>query len=310
MRKATFSSHRFQIKFGITEENEDEIDAAHKEAEPDLPQPETTINITAPAAAPEDLTKLALEPPQEWQDISVISKSTIAKLPGIGNASSPNGNAMPVRRQTMPEISTDQLSRLSSNSLLSRPIESINNRRPSITNVAICSSIGPSLAGIFPGAPSNLFIGTADDSSAASQLLSNLRRSATFSDLNGPLDLEAAATDARGRRWSSKLPFWRGLQHQDSKDSTTTENSEVQLVDQHRPKHHHHHYFHHHHHHHVLPHLHVPTFSITGPTSEGSGTGRKFSFGIRRHSHTVGPGFVARFSLPFVNSVTDGASSI
>lgn len=46
------------------------------------------------------------------------------------------------------------------------------------------------------------------------------------------------------------------------------------------PNHQHHHTFGAH-----LPHIHVPTLTFTAPAADG--TGRKFSFGIRRHSHTV-----------------------
>ncbi|XP_023245841.1 kinase D-interacting substrate of 220 kDa [Copidosoma floridanum] len=107
------------------------------------------------------------------------------------------------------------------------------------TSVAISSSIGPSIVGVFPGAPTDLL------------------RSETLA----ALALEEDVREARTSRWSARLPFLRGLQHNDDLD------------DQHC--------------HHHLPHLHVPTFMITGPSSDGgSGTGRKFSFGIRRHSHT------------------------
>ncbi|XP_016843312.1 kinase D-interacting substrate of 220 kDa B isoform X3 [Nasonia vitripennis] len=295
MRKAALISHRFQIAFGITEENEEEVKAAQELDESPRSQ-DSTIICLPPFIPSDDGTSSLLKPVvEQWQEITVNVEPSVSKVPALENVLTPNGNIAPTRRQTMPEISSDQLSMLGGKSSLAAPIETINTRRSSITNVAICSSIGPSLAGIFPGAPSDLFTDSrmAESEPVPQLLASSLRRSVTFSTLNEPLTLEEAVRDARGRRWSSKLPFLRALQNQDSRESSTTDNSELQLIgtqQSHRSKHHHHYHHHHHHHHHLLPHLHVPTFSITGPAtdgSSGSGTGRKFSFGIRRHSQTT-----------------------
>ncbi|XP_058810678.1 kinase D-interacting substrate of 220 kDa B-like [Phymastichus coffea] len=229
MRKATFTSHRFQINFGIAEENEEDLKAVQLDDDPSrTPQSEASIYMP-----PDDLiSPIVVQKAEEWQKINTLSKLE-------------NGS---IRRQTMPEI------RISS--YPSTP------RRSSITNAAIYSSIGPSIASVFPGAPSN-FLSPSPD--AASQLvISNLRRSATFVALAEPSALEEAVRDAKGRRWSSRLPFFRGFnQHDAIGNGTLDENKK-------------------HHHHLMLPHLHFPAID-----SIGSGYGRKFSFGIRRHSHTT-----------------------
>lgn len=263
MRKATFSSHRFQIDFGITEEDEEEIKAE------EVDDKDEGITITATP------TVVVEEPPKETELKEVcVHPAPPKSAPSKDVVRSVN----PARRQTMPEISSEHLTKLSTKQTLSVPPAP---RRPSITNLAITSSLGPSLAGIFPGAPTNLF--SSSDPESSQPLASNLRKSASFSSLQDSLNLEEAAKDARSHRWSAKLPFFK-LHHQDSKDADETDAAGDE---EHQRKHHHH--FHHHHHHlHGLPHLHVPSFLITGPLSNGSGTGRKFSFGIRRHSHAVG----------------------
>ncbi|XP_023318600.1 uncharacterized protein LOC111694462 [Trichogramma pretiosum] len=318
MRKSAFASRRFQIKFGITEEDEEEVQADLEDVTANKPSPPTSQDIVqeppevkaaAAEADPELLLQAASLVAQEAVAATspvVVSATTAAvvsitneecrtvalvadmivgrpKLPAAPTISSPPAG----RRQTMPEISSEHLSRFSEHrqkSLLGVPAE--QSRRPSITDVAICSSIGPSLAGIFPGAPGDLFSASGVDPASSPLLISTLRRSSTYSALNEPIHLEEAVRDARGRRWSARLPFLRGL-YQDSRDSggeiESADDDQLQLAQQ-RPKHHHHYHHHHHHHHHLLPHLHVPTFSVT---DGGPGQGRKFSFGIRRHSHAV-----------------------
>lgn len=266
MRKATFSSHRFQIDFGITEEDEEEVKAEQIDDQREGSKDEGIVITVKPDVADEAPKEPSKD---ELKEILVVPDSTseTAKSPDSKNALRPP--IIPARRKTMPEISSEQLTKLSTKSVLTVPA---CFRRPSITNLAITSSIGPSLAGIFPGAPTNLF-------SSSDFEASGLRKSASFSSLQEQLDLEESAKDARSHKWSSKLPFFK-QHHQDSvKDSDEADGGEG---DQRK------HHDHHHHHHHGLPHLHVPTFHITGPLSNGSGTGRKFSFGIRRHSHAVG----------------------
>ncbi|OXU24596.1 hypothetical protein TSAR_000048 [Trichomalopsis sarcophagae] len=195
MRKAALISHRFQIAFGITEENEEEVKAAQELDESQDSSQDSTI-ICLPSFIPsDDGTSSLLKPVvEQWQEITVNVEPSVSKVPALENVLMLNGNIAPTRRQTMPEISSDQLSMLGGKSSLAAPIETINTRRSSITNVAICSSIGPSLAGIFPGAPSNLFTDSrmAESEPAPQLLASSLRRSVTFSALNEPLTLEEA----------------------------------------------------------------------------------------------------------------------
>lgn len=255
MRKTTFSSQRFQIDFGITEENEDEVRAAQEDGlQTETIQSETIVHDSPPSQQPEQ----SLASDEEKENISTQTPPIIKEEMALDNASS---IVIPLRRQTLPEITI-------SSPLLPVTTMSLHSsaRRSSITNAAISSSIGPSIIGIFPGASNNLVDG-------------NLRRSETFETLNFE---ESANKDPKYRRWS-RLPFLKGSHHQhhplDEVNGLNGDESKSQQYD------HQHHYHHHHHHHHHLPHLHVPNFMLTGPSSDG--TGRKFSFGIRRHSHTV-----------------------
>ncbi|XP_024945713.1 kinase D-interacting substrate of 220 kDa isoform X2 [Cephus cinctus] len=156
-------------------------------------------------------------------------------------------------------------------------------RRTSITNVAICSSIAPSLVGVFPGVPPSLLPvkPEAEDIIYRSQTVSNLSSSTNLSD--------DAILDDTSRGHKKRLSFLRlhipdppdwvnGFHHQSTIAEPTDNEDDY--------SHHHHH---HHHHHHTFgshfPHIHVPTLTFTAPASDG--TGRKFNFGIRRHSQTT-----------------------
>ena len=120
-------------------------------------------------------------------------------------------------------------------------------RRASVTNMAICCSIAPSLASLTPD-------------------LAGIRRSATENNLAEDCEKR------RPSRWQS--PFLRLRIPEDKqvdwpRDGDTCSTSEGLLS-----------------HHHFLP-----TLPFSAPSD---GTGRKFSFGIRRHSHVVSLLFVQR----------------
>ncbi|KAL2720804.1 kinase D-interacting substrate of 220 kDa isoform X5 [Vespula squamosa] len=146
-------------------------------------------------------------------------------------------------------------------------------RRSSIASAAICSSLAPSLASAFPGVPSNFLPNSKENNSFA------LRRSATISNIsynerddNRLEDVKIEDTINNGKNGNGgkrklKLPFFH-LQIPET-------GWDIDLG-----YHHHHHY-----HHHVFPHIHVPVITFTAPTNDG--TGRKFNFGIRKHSQTT-----------------------
>ena len=125
----------------------------------------------------------------------------------------------------------------------------VNPRRSSVTNVGISSSIGPSLAGLFPTLPINLL----DQTSNSNNNLLNTRRATLGSILESSPNFEESAI----RRWSSRIPFLK----------TDLLNSDINDDNNHLQHYHMH-----------LPHLHMPHLFDAG---------RRFSFGIRRQSHTV-----------------------
>ncbi|KAG7210899.1 hypothetical protein KM043_016277 [Ampulex compressa] len=144
-------------------------------------------------------------------------------------------------------------------------------RKSSITNVAICSSLAPSLLGAFPGVPTTLLPSKSEDMMCSSATLSNLSTNSTnISD-----EVTPQARSSSGRKL--KLPF--------PKLHMPDQQPVVPWNDHDECGHHHHH-----HHHHVFPHIHVPTITFTAPATDG-GTSRKFNFGIRRHSQMVSPSF-------------------
>nr|XP_033335869.1 kinase D-interacting substrate of 220 kDa isoform X2 [Megalopta genalis] len=127
-------------------------------------------------------------------------------------------------------------------------------RRSSIASAAICSSLVPSLVGAFPGIP-NCLLPNAED--------------------NGSLPVPATSETSGRSGLRLKLPFLR-LHIPDQQPATTWQDHDD-------PESHQHH--HHHHHHHVFPYFHVPTITFTAQADGESG--RKFNFGIRRHSQTT-----------------------
>ncbi|XP_071870721.1 ankyrin repeat-rich membrane spanning isoform X1 [Bombus fervidus] len=136
-------------------------------------------------------------------------------------------------------------------------------RRSSIANAAICSSLAPSLASAYPGVP-NCLLPTSNGNE-----LSNI------SSISEQIPERSGVTGLK-----MKLPFLR-LHIPASQPISGEEEGEEE-----DPNHHSHHHHHHHHHHHVFPYFHVPTFTFTAPATDGE-PGRKFNFGIRRHSQTT-----------------------
>ncbi|KOC69442.1 Kinase D-interacting substrate of 220 kDa [Habropoda laboriosa] len=143
-------------------------------------------------------------------------------------------------------------------------------RRSSIANAAICSSLAPSLVSACPIIPNCLLPSGEEKKDADST--SNVSSTGNIE--------EQAAGRSGGSGLRLRLPFLRlqiPLQH----PAATWEEQE----DEDLGGHHSHHHHHHHHHHHVFPHFHVPTITFTAPATDGE-SGRKFNFGIRRHSQT------------------------
>lgn len=136
-------------------------------------------------------------------------------------------------------------------------------RRSSIANAAICSSLAPSLASAYPGVPNCLL--PTSNGNELSNISSNSEQIPERSGVTG---------------LKMKLPFPR-LHIPASRPISGEEEGEEEDAN-----HHSHHHHHHHHHHHVFPYFHVPTFTFTAPATDGE-PGRKFNFGIRRHSQTV-----------------------
>ncbi|XP_078035636.1 ankyrin repeat-rich membrane spanning isoform X2 [Augochlora pura] len=160
------------------------------------------------------------------------------------------------RRLTMPMVGYDQDSPKTPTHADALSGTSVNPiRRSSIASAAICSSLVPSLVGAFPGIP-NCLLPSAED--------------------NGSLPVPATS-EASGRSGLRlKLPFLR-LHIPEHQPATTWQEQDD-------PESHQHHH-HHHHHHHVFPYFHVPTITFTAQADGESG--RKFNFGIRRHSQTT-----------------------
>ncbi|XP_072767062.1 uncharacterized protein Arms isoform X2 [Anoplolepis gracilipes] len=148
-------------------------------------------------------------------------------------------------------------------------------RKFSIANAAICSSLAPSLLGAIPGVPNSL-LPNGDHRDG------NLHRSATLSNLSTAST--AISDDTSIGRTRRGLKSFLRLHIPGSHPDTIWHDE-----DYHHHLHHHyqddHHHHHHHHHHHVFPHIHVPTITFTAPATDG--TGRKFNFAIRRHSHAT-----------------------
>lgn len=134
-------------------------------------------------------------------------------------------------------------------------------RRSSIASAAICSSLAPSLLSAFPGIPNYLLPCNEENPSTPTP------------GVDGHLTRGGGVPPRKLR-----LPFLR-LHIPDQHPSAGWEDEES-LGQHHSHRHHHHHC------HHVFPHFHVPSITFTAPAADGE-TGRKFNFGIRRHSQTV-----------------------
>ncbi|XP_026671715.1 kinase D-interacting substrate of 220 kDa B isoform X3 [Ceratina calcarata] len=126
-------------------------------------------------------------------------------------------------------------------------------RRSSITSAAICSSLAPSLVSVCQGIPECL-------------LPSGNGKDANESNVSAAS--EEHATETGGLRF--KLPFLRlhipSHAAEDWGDDDDLHHS--------------------HQHHHVFSHFHVPTITFSATATDGE-SGRKFNFGIRRHSQTT-----------------------
>lgn len=134
-------------------------------------------------------------------------------------------------------------------------------RKDSVTSLGIRSSLTASLAGALNASTSPPLLPTSHSDTMIRFIdTSNMPSITNLSDREGILD---GSAHVRRKRLS--------FLHLHLPEPTGWGNS-----------HHHHNTFGSH-----LSHIHVPTLTFTAPASDG--TGRKFSFGIRRHSHTVSP---------------------
>ncbi|XP_076293167.1 ankyrin repeat-rich membrane spanning isoform X2 [Lasioglossum baleicum] len=186
-----------------------------------------------------------------------IQDSADRKTPEEGS------QVLPIRRLTMPLVglsqdSTDSAKTPTHDSLSGTSVNPI--RRSSIASAAICSSLGPSLVGAWSGIPGCLLPSGEENGAGPAPNTSET------SGKSAPSGLRL------------KLPFLR-LHIPEHQSSTTWQDPEDPR--QHPQSHQHHH----HHHHHVFSHFHVPTITFTAQADGESG--RKFNFGIRRHSQTT-----------------------
>ncbi|KMQ97513.1 kinase d-interacting substrate [Lasius niger] len=145
-------------------------------------------------------------------------------------------------------------------------------RKFSIANAAICSSLAPSLLGAIPGVPNSLLPN-------GDHRHGNLHRSASSATLSNLSTASTAISDdtSIGRTRRGLKSFLR-LHIPGPYLDTAWHDAEDYY-------HHLHHQHDHHHLHHLFPHIHVPTITFTAPATDG--TGRKFNFAIRRHSHAT-----------------------
>ncbi|KAK0094162.1 hypothetical protein PV326_011661 [Microctonus aethiopoides] len=128
-------------------------------------------------------------------------------------------------------------------------------RRESISNAAISSSIATCLVGISSQIPKEIL---------------------NVNDRINTEDIDSRIVFPRRKSKLGLLRLHMPQPHSWSNFATTSDSDDLQL-------HHHDNYHHHHHHHHYhFPHIPVPTITITN-----DGSARKFSFGIRRHSQTT-----------------------
>ncbi|XP_076638415.1 ankyrin repeat-rich membrane spanning isoform X1 [Colletes latitarsis] len=193
--------------------------------------------------------------PQKKQESFESERDTVERSKGAEEATAK-------RRLTLPMTNVDQISKdalkiPTYDDVLSGTV--VNPiRRSSIANAAICSSLATSLISACPGIPTCLL--PSGDENVASQ----------------PIVENVGKPGISGRRL--KLPFLR-LHIPEHQPSAAWDDEE----DRHDHSYFHHH---HHHHHHVFPYFHVPTITFTASAADGE-SGRKFNFGIRRHSQTT-----------------------
>ncbi|XP_053986547.1 kinase D-interacting substrate of 220 kDa B isoform X1 [Hylaeus volcanicus] len=199
-------------------------------------------------------------PSLDRQSPSLSRQSSSIERSAKINIESPKGveEATSRRRLTLPMANVDQISQ---EGLKTPTYEDVLSgttvnpiRRSSIASAAICSSLATSLVSACPGIP-NCLLPSNDEHSTVNENCGK-----------GGLKL--------------KLPFLR--LHIPEHQSSTGWNDEDDREDRHSYYHHHHH----HHHHHAFPYFHVPTITFTASAADGE-TGRKFNFGIRKHSQTT-----------------------
>ncbi|XP_050488848.1 kinase D-interacting substrate of 220 kDa B isoform X1 [Bombus huntii] len=208
-------------------------------------------------------SKMLEDPLQTRQDSIKTPKNDV----NCTNSEEGGNQRSTQRRLTLPAINIDLDSGEKSGTANYQNVlsgTSVNPiRRSSIANAAICSSLAPSLASAYPGVP-NCLLPTSNGNE-----LSNI------SSISEQIPERSGVTGLK-----MKLPFLR-LHIPGSQPISGEEEGEEE-----DPNHHSHHHHHHHHHHHVFPYFHVPTFTFTAPATDGE-PGRKFNFGIRRHSQTT-----------------------
>ena len=190
--------------------------------------------------------------------------SSNTKEPMINNQNSEEANAAQ-RRSTLPMMNVDLNSKSVPKSPNYQDVLSgtgVNPiRRSSIASAAICSSLAPSLVSASQGIP-NCLLPISDEKE-----VSNVSRNIGDHGRSGI---------------RLKLPFLK-IHIPVQQPATGSWSTSKEDVGHHYSHHHHHH----HHHHHVFPHFHVPTFTFTATGTDGTDSGRKFNFGIRRHSQMV-----------------------
>lgn len=197
------------------------------------------------------------------------TKEPITNNQSIKNSEEANQSNAAQRRSTLPTLNIDLNSKSVSNSpnyqdgqLSVLSGTSVNPiRRSSIASAAICSSLAPSLVSASQGIPNCLL--PISDEKEVSNVSTNI--------------------GDHGRSGIRlKLPFLK-IHIPVQQPATSSWSASKEDVGHHYSHHHHHH----HHHHHVFPHFHVPTFMFTATATDGTESGRKFNFGIRRHSQMV-----------------------
>lgn len=155
-----------------------------------------------------------------------------------------------------------------------------SERRSSITNTAIGSSLAASLVGISTGVSNDLLNldRTRDTKSATAST-----NSVCSTGLNDEQDDNCFTNRLLAYRRKSRLPLLRidmpqphswsnfdAVHEQEEADNHSSPNNDSNV----------------HHHHLHFPHIPVPSFSFTSTGPDGNPQ-RKFSFGIRRHSQMV-----------------------